>query len=234
MTRTDLHPRSTDPNTSPPPSESAPSALGFTPDEFIEDDAWAKPRPKGNRRLVVSATVLSALLLSLGAFSLGAKLGKSNATTSNPLAALRSRFGGGGGGGAFGGAGGGNGGGGTNTNSALGALLGDTSGSGAAAPVEGTVTKVEGRVITITQADGSTVTVTVANTAAIGRRTTKSFADIKAGDAISVVGDTDSAGNVAANSVTLGDLEATTTDASTASTTPPPSTGANLGGLLGG
>ena len=84
-------------------------SLAFSPDEFIDDDSWAKPRPKGNRRLHVAATALAITLLCTGAFVLGAKLHARSTSTSTPggLAGLgRAGLGGFGGAGGLGGAGG--------------------------------------------------------------------------------------------------------------------------------
>ena len=55
MSATDLDPSPTPPGVehplNPQSETPVPSALGYSPDEFVDDDSWAKPRPRGNRRL---------------------------------------------------------------------------------------------------------------------------------------------------------------------------------------
>ena len=265
MSATDLDPSPTPPGVErqlDTPSETPiQSALGYSPDEFVDDDSWAKPRPRGNRRLVGTAATMGVLLVGLGTFTLGAKLGKDSTKTStggSARNAFAAAFGGAGGFGGFGGAPGGGFGGRSGTGTGAGgaatgtaqadALAGLLAGTGTASgasastastpAVQGTVTKVEATSITVTKADGTTVVITIDNRAEIARRAKAALTDVKIGDNVAAIGTTDSAGNVAAAQVTVGDLEAVaadaTTDTTTTDTTPTPATASDLGGLLGG
>ena len=241
----------------------APVALGYTPDDFVDDASWAKPRPAANRRFLWIARAMAVALVGIGTFTLGAKLGK-DSTATNTGGATTGRTGIatglGGTGGGFGAGGGGFGGGppgaaaggGTATATGTAAASGATTGA-AAAPigrtgggtssatatpsVQGTVTKADATSITVTKADGTSTVITVDNDAEIARRTTAALADVKVGDTVAATGTSDSAGNVAATAVTVGDLEplatASTTDTTATATTPDPDTSAGLGGLLG-
>ena len=111
------------------------TALAYAPDEFVDDDSWAKPRPRENKRLVGIACAMAVLLVGLGMFTLGAKLGKDSTKTSTGVGArsgLAAAFGAGGGLGGFGGGAGGFGGGRAARNGGTGTAAGGT-GTGAAA-----------------------------------------------------------------------------------------------------
>ena len=78
MSATDLHTESgLVPNNAPtdPIVESAvvettvaaPSVLGYSPDDFVDDDSWAKPRPRANKRLVWLAGAMGEAAAPTGA-----------------------------------------------------------------------------------------------------------------------------------------------------------------------
>lgn len=113
----------------------AATALAYAPDEFVDDDSWAKPRPRENKRLVGIACAMAVLLVGLGMFTLGAKLGKDSTKTSTGGGArsgLAAAFGAGGGFGGFRDGAGGFGGGRAGRNGGTGTAAGGT-GTGAAA-----------------------------------------------------------------------------------------------------
>ena len=104
----DASPHQGDPTDHPgltEPATTAISGLGYSPDEFVDDDSWAKPRPRQNKRLVYIAGTMGVLLVGLGTFSLGAKLGKDSTTTGTGGTARGGLAGAFGGAGGFGGAG---------------------------------------------------------------------------------------------------------------------------------
>ena len=227
---------------------------GLLADDLSNDDSWAKPKKRTNRRLTYFTGLLALTLFGLGTFVAGAKMSKSSATSTGSNARRAGAFSGlggttGGFPGGFGGAGGFPGGAGGRTGSgttgsasgataagsaALNDLLNGTSSASTASTgpaIQGRVTAVDGTSVTVTKADGTTGVITLDGKATFARRTNTTVGDIKIGDALAAEGTTDTAGNVAASAVTVGDLPLTA-DASSAE--PTPATGSDLGGLLGG
>lgn len=73
----------------------------------------------------------------------------------------------------------------------------------------GTVTGIEGDVVTLELADGTTVTVTTSADTSVTTTTDAAVADLAAGDTVTVVGETDDAGNVtSATSIAEGAVTA--------------------------
>lgn len=235
--------------TDPPTSNRVHPNFGDA-DDTIHDDAWAKPKPRTNRRLSIFAATLAITLFGIGTFTAGAKM--ANKSTSNNAGRRAGGLGGLSGitggalpaglGGGTGFPGGGFGGGRANRNAtsgsgattagadALAALLAD--GTGTAGPaIQGKVTGVGAAQFTVTKQDGTTATITLDNKATFARRTTIIAAAIAVGDTIEAEGTVDTAGNVAATTVTVGDLSIVPTP--DISSGPTPATGDDLGGLLG-
>ena len=224
-------------------------------DDLINDDSWAKPKKRTNKRLTYTAATLALALFGIGTFIAGAKMSNGSSNSSNATAGRAGGFGGLGGisglPGGFGGAGGfGGGGGGGRRNSrtastasgataAGSAALSDlinSSGSATTGPaIEGRVTAIDATSITVTKTDGTTAVITIDNKSTFARRANATKADIRVGDNVAADGIADTVGNVAASTVTVGDLPVSA-DAAAGTTTADqtPETGSNLGGLLGG
>ena len=227
-------------------------------DDLSNDDSWAKPKKRTNRRLTFTAGFLALTLFGLGTFIAGAKLADGSGSSSGGAAARRNgAFTGLGGGGATGFPGGGTGfpggaggfpagvGGGRRSGStgstssgatsagaaALNDLINGSSSAPSGPAIQGRVTAVDATSITVTRSDGSTAVITIDNKATFARRTNVSVSEIKVGDEVAAEGTADTAGNVAATAVTVGDLPAAT---ATTDATATPETGSDLGGLLGG
>jgi len=239
-------------DTPAPPDFNTALAVGDISDA-IHDDAWAKPKPRTNRRLTVIAAALAVSLFGIGTFTAGAKMARNSPSTSTGgrsgglgalAGGLPGGFGGGGAGGLPGGFGGGGGRAGraaaANTNSgataagsdALAALLNGTATTGAPA-VQGKVTAIDATTITVAKPDGTTAVITIDSKASFARRTTATVKDIAVGDNVAAEGTVDTAGNVAASTITVGDLPDATGDP-TQTSDPTPDAGDDLGGLLGG
>lgn len=205
------------------PSLKVARGIDFHSDPFVDDDSWAQPPRAADRRLKFAAVALGLALVSIGGFAAGAKVQKSRASTTGAGAGGAAGFGGRGAGGA---------------GFPAGAFPGGgTFGGGRNRPTTGTVSKVDGNVITLTKADGTEVTVTLSSDASIGRRTTEAATAIVAGERISVTGATAEDGSIAATGATVGDLEVTVapgtgTGSGTDNSAATPTTPADLGGLL--
>jgi hypothetical protein len=68
----------------------------------------------------------------------------------------------------------------------------------------GTITSISGDVITLKLTDGTTVKVNTSSTTKVTKSDTAAVTDLAKGDKLSVVGTTDSSGNVTATTVTEG------------------------------
>ncbi len=225
-------------------------------DDLINDDSWAKPKKRTNKRLTYTAATLALALFGIATFIAGAKMSNGSSRASNGTAGRNGGFGGLGGisglpgglGGAGGFGGGGGGGGRRNSRTAStasgataagSAALSDlinSAGSTATGPaIEGRVTAIDATSITVTKADGTTAVITIDNKSTFARRANATKADIRVGDNVAADGIADTVGNVAASTVTVGDLPVSA-DAAAGTTTADqtPATGSDLGGLLGG
>ncbi len=220
-------------------------------EDLSNDDAWAKPKKRTNRRLTVFTAVLVLALFGLGTFIAGAKMAKGSSGSTGGAGRRTGAFGGLGGTGGIpagiGGAGGfpaggfpGRGSGATGGSTSSGAttagaaalndlLNGTATATGPA--IQGKVTAIDSNSITVTKDDGTTAVITLDAKATFARRTNTTAGDIKIGDNVAAEGTADTAGNVAATAVTVGDL-AVPSDATESEATP--ATGSDLGGLLGG
>jgi len=84
------------------------------------------------------------------------------------------------------------------------APAGGLPGGGAGGFTSGTVTAVDGSTVTLELDDGSTVTVTTTDDTAVTTTDEASVSDLAEGDSLTVVGETDDDGNVAATSINEG------------------------------
>ena len=84
------------------------------------------------------------------------------------------------------------------------APAGGLPGGGAGGFTSGTVTAVDGSTVTLELDDGSTVTVTTTDDTAVTTIDEASVSDLAEGDSLTVVGEADDDGNVAATSISEG------------------------------
>jgi hypothetical protein len=68
----------------------------------------------------------------------------------------------------------------------------------------GTITSIDGDTVTLKAIDGSTVKVTTSGATTITKSDTAKVTDLAAGETVTVIGTTDSSGNVTATTVTEG------------------------------
>jgi hypothetical protein len=68
----------------------------------------------------------------------------------------------------------------------------------------GTITSIDGDTVTLKTTDGSTVKVTTSGTTTVTKSDTATVSDLAKGETVTVVGTTDSSGNVTATTVTEG------------------------------
>lgn len=198
------------------PGPSPEDVLAEPPDaRDISAELAAPPR----RKLPWLTLLLSAGVVAAAAFTGGVLVEKhhlNDASSRNPFASPASGRGGaaGGGTGTGTGAGRGFGFGGTGTGAgAAGAAGGGTAGgtgagagagAGAAGLTFGTVKLVDGDTIYLTDAQGNTVKVTTSGSTKVTESKDGKVADLKPGQTVTIRGAKDSAGNVAASTVTEG------------------------------
>jgi hypothetical protein len=150
------------------------------------DDLWLAGPRKGVR-VRVPALLLTVLAVAVFGVWGGAKLQKSIGTTSGSAASAGAPTGATGPGGQ----------GGT-------APTGAPGQGGPGGATSGTVTSVDGNVVTLTTSSGSTVKVTVGDTTTINRSLSAKVSDITAGQTLMVRGTTGTDGATAATSITVG------------------------------
>ena len=81
-----------------------------------------------------------------------------------------------------------------------------TGGGGMGGFTSGTIVSIDGTTITLELDDGSTVTISTADDTTVTQTTDAAVTDLAAGDEITVVGEADDDGNVAATSISEGGL----------------------------
>ncbi len=167
----------------------AASTLAVAPAPSAPVTAFA-PKAKWKSYLTPALALVAALIVGgVG----GVLIGQSTATSAN-ASSTRGGFGAQGGAGGYGGSPGQVGGTGTGTGTGT-ARGGFTS---------GTINSISGNTISVKLADGSTVKVTTSGTTTVTRSSTAKVSDLAEGENITVIGQADSSGDVAAARISEG------------------------------
>ena len=165
-------------NTTPTPSN-APIAAGSP--SFSEQTADAAPAPTKKATRFITPVLALVAALGIGLFG-GVLIGQNTAGSSAQA-------------GGFGG---------ERPDGATGGGTGDAPTGGMGGFTSGTVTGIEGDVVTLELEDGSTVTITATDDTTVTTTDDATVSDLAEGDSLTVMGEADADGNVAATSITEG------------------------------
>ena len=175
------------------PAAAQPPAEQAAPHEVAATAAPSSaPAAKRWTRFVTPALALVAALIVGGVA--GVLIGQSTASASN-ASSVRGGFPGAQGGEGFPGFGDRQGGTGNSTGAAGGGRGGFTA---------GTIASIDGDTITVKLADGSTVKVTTSGSTTVTKSSTAKVSDLSTGETITVIGQADTSGNIAATRISEG------------------------------
>ncbi len=180
----------TSPASAEPPAEPVatnPPATSATP--AVATQTVATQTKSWTRYLTPALALVAALIVGGVA---GVLIGQNTASASN-ASSVRGGFPGGGEG--FPGFGGGQGGAGTGNGPAGGARGGFTA---------GTITSIDGGTITLKEANGTTISVSTTDSTSVTKSSTAKVSDLATGQTITVIGQADASGNVAATRISEG------------------------------
>ena len=173
---------------SEPPAASTPAVA---PAASAPATAYA-PKAKWTRYLTPALALVAALIVGGVA---GVLIGQSTATSAN-ASSTRGGFGAQGGAGGYGGFPGQIGGTGTGAGTGTGTARGGFT--------SGTINSISGDTISVKLANGSTVKVTTSGTTTVTKSSTAKVSDLAEGETITVIGQADSSGDVAATRISEG------------------------------